>query len=242
MTRIACAQLSLVADEASNMKKCLGLIDEAAARQAELVVLPEMSNWSGGLVRSRAEALEHGTTVPGPFLNALAERAKHHGCYVAVGVIERLGDESLITSVILAPDRSIVLKYQKQIPFSGQRVWASPGRAGNPVVRLPFGRVGIYICADGLVPETARTLALQGAHLLLNTLHSGGLDETHLHVPARAVENRVWVASANKVGPRELGALGSYCGGSQIVSPTGEIAARADEHSDTVIWADVDLA
>ena len=242
MTRIACVQLSLVADEASNLKKCLGLIDRAAAEKPELIVLPEMSNWSGGLVRTRAEALEHGTPVPGRFLDALAERAERHRCFVAAGVIERLGDESFITSVILAPDRRIVLKYQKQIPFAGQRVWASPGRAGNPVAQLPFGRVGIYICADGLVPETARALALQGAHLLLNTLHSGGSDETNLHVPARAVENRVWVASANKVGPRELGAVGSYCGGSQIVSPTGEIAARADNHSDAVVWADVDLA
>ncbi|MBI2315641.1 MAG: carbon-nitrogen hydrolase family protein [Betaproteobacteria bacterium] len=211
MTRIACVQLALAADQAANLDKCLGFVDQAAAARAELVVLPEMSNWSGGLVRSRTEALEHGTSVPGPFLDALAERAERHGCHIAAGVIERLGEESFITSVILAPDRRIVLKYQKQIPFSAQRLWASPGRAGNPVVELPFGRVGIYICADGLVPETARTLALQEAHLLLNTLHSGGADETYLHVPARAVENRVWVASANKVGARELGAVGSYC-------------------------------
>jgi len=241
MTRIACIQLSLVADSAANLAKCLALIDQAAAEKVDLIVLPEMSNWSGGQVRSRAEALEHGTEVPGPFLNALAERAERHRCFIAVGVIERQGEESFITSVILAPDRRIVLKYQKQIPFSAQRVWASPGRTGLPVVQLPFGRVGIYICADGLVPETTRTLALQGARLLLNTLHSGGPDETHLHVPARAVENRVWVASANKVGPRELGAIGSYSGGSQIVSPTGEVLARADNQSDMVIRADVDL-
>ena len=78
MTRIACVQLSLVADEASNLKKCLSLIEQAAAEKSDLVVLPEMSNWSGGLVRSRAEALEHGTPVPGPFLDALAERAERH--------------------------------------------------------------------------------------------------------------------------------------------------------------------
>src|SRR3990170_5144086 len=100
MTRIACVQLSLVADEASNLKKCLGLIDRAAAEKPELIVLPEMSNWSGGLVRTRAEALEHGTPVPGRFLDALAERAERHRCFVAAGVIERLGDESYITSAL----------------------------------------------------------------------------------------------------------------------------------------------
>src|SRR3972149_6479696 len=79
MTRIACVQLSLVADEASNLKKCVGLVHRAAAEKPELIVLPEMSNWSGGLVRTRAEALEHGTPVPGRFLDALAERAERQG-------------------------------------------------------------------------------------------------------------------------------------------------------------------
>ena len=110
------------------------------------------------------------------------------------------------------------------------------------MVDLPFGRVGVYICADGLVPETARMLMLQGAQLLLNTLHSGGSDETYLHVPARAVENRVWVASANKVGPRDLGGVGFYCGGSQIVSPKGVVAARADDRRDMVVSTVIDLS
>jgi len=240
--RVACLQISLVPDAARNLAHCLRLIDEAAEDSPALMVLPEMSNWSGGMVRSLEEALQHGCTVPGPFTDALAERAERHGCHIAAGLIERQGDEAFITSVILAPDRRIVLKYQKQVIFGGQRVWASSGRCGNPVVDLPFGRVGVYICADGLVPETARMLMLQGAQLLLNTLHSGGSDETHLHVPARAVENRVWVASANKVGPRDLGGVGYYCGGSQIVSPDGVVAARADDRSDMVVSALIDLS
>ena len=240
--RVACLQISLVPDAARNLAHCLRLIDEAAEDSPALMVLPEMSNWSGGMVRSLEQALQHGCTVPGPFTDALAERAERHGCHIAAGLIERQGNEAFITSVILAPDRRIVLKYQKQVIFGGQRVWASSGRCGNPVVDLPFGRVGVYICADGLVPETARMLMLQGAQLLLNTLHSGGSDETHLHVPARAVENRVWVASANKVGPRDLGGVGFYCGGSQIVSPDGVVAARADDRSDMVVSALIDLS
>ena len=240
--RVACLQISLVPDAARNLAHCLRLIDESAEDSPALMVLPEMSNWSGGMVRSLEEALQHGCSVPGPFTDALAERAERHGCHIAAGLIERQGDEAFITSVILAPDRRIVLKYQKQVIFGGQRVWASSGRCGNPVVDLPFGRVGVYICADGLVPETARMLMLQGAQLLLNTLHSGGSDETYLHVPTRAVENRVWVASANKVGPRDLGGVGFYCGGSQIVSPKGVVAARADDRRDMVVSAEIDLS
>lgn len=240
-TTISCVQLAVVEDEASNLATCLRLIDQAALSKSNLIVLPEMCNWSAGAVASPAEALAHAATIPGPWVDEIAKRAARHECYVAVGVIERAGDETFISSVVYSPAGKLVLHYQKQIPFGAQRAWASPGRTGNPVLDTPFGRVGVYICADGLVPETTRLLALQGCHLLLNTLHSGGADETFLHVPARAVENRVWVASANKVGPRERGGVGTYAGGSQIVSPFGDIVARADDYSESVVTASVDL-
>ena len=241
MARVACVQLALVPDATANLAACLSLIDAAASVGPDLIVLPEMSNWSGGLVRSLDDALAHGTPIPGDFTDAIARRAIAHRCHIAVGMIERADTEAFISSVIIAPDGTIVLKVQKQILFGGQRIWARVGRCGNPVVNLPFGRVGVYICADGLIPETARVLALSGAQLLVNTLHSGGHDETWLHIPARAVENRCWVASANKVGPRDLGAPGSFCGGSQIVSPDGQILARADDGTPGFVYADIEL-
>ena len=240
-TRIACCQIALVPDESVNLNKCLNLIDQAGQIQADLIVLPEMSNWSAGLVKSKMDALAHGVTMQGEFIQAIADKAHQYGSFIAVGVIEREGQESFITSVIISPERQIVLKYQKQIPFGPQIAWAQPGRTGNPVVDLPFARVGLYICADGLIPETTRVLALKGAQLLINTLHSGGSDETYLHVPVRAYENRVWLASANKVGKRDGAALDRFSGGSQIVSPLGEIVARADELSDSFIWTDIDF-
>ena len=240
-TRIACCQIALVPDESANLKKCISLIDQAAQLQPDLIVLPEMSNWSAGLVKSRADALAHSVTMDGQFIQAIADKAQEHGCFIAVGVIEQEGTHTFITSVIISAQKQIVLKYQKQIPFGPQIAWAEPGRTGNPVVDLPFARVGLYICADGLIPETTRVLALKGAQLLINTLHSGGSDETYLHVPVRAYENRVWVASANKVGKRDGAALDRFSGGSQIVSPLGEVLARADELSDSFVWADIDF-
>ena len=54
--RVACLQISLVPDAARNLAHCLRLIDEAAQDSPALMVLPEMSNWSGGMVRSLEEA------------------------------------------------------------------------------------------------------------------------------------------------------------------------------------------
>jgi len=241
LVRIASCQISLIPDAKVNLKKCLNLIDQAGQSRPHLIVLPEMSNWSGGLVKTLDDALLHGITLESDFIKDISTKAHQYQAFIAVGFIEKVDQEAFITSVIISPQQSIVLKYQKQILFAGQINWASPGRCGNPVVELPFGKVGVYICADGLVPETARILTLKGAKLLINTLHSGGHDETLLHVPARAIENKVWLVSSNKSGMRDLGATDRFSGGSQIVSPTGKIIARANHLDDTVITAEIDL-
>ncbi len=97
---------------------------------------------------------------------------------------------------------------------------------------------------DGVINETPRMLAVEGAQVLLNSLNSFALDEASLHVPVRAVENRVWVVAANKVGPlvpeRSIAAVAERvgvpverlhgAGESQIVAPDGTVVAIATAH------------
>ncbi len=69
-----------------------------------------------------------------------------------------------------------------------------------------LGRIGLLSCMDGLIPETARVLAVKGADIILNSLCSNGLDEAHTHIPARAAENGVYVIAANRIGDMVQGA------------------------------------
>jgi 5-aminopentanamidase len=56
--------------------------------------------------------------------------------------------------------------------------------------------------------------------------------------PARAAENRIYLLVANRVGKERWG---EFCGLSQIVDPYGTRLAEADETTETLLVADVDL-
>ena len=76
-----------------------------------------------------------------------------------------------------------------------------PATEVGPVLDTPIGRLGMYACMEGVIPEITRGLTLRGAQVLLNSLNSFATDEAALHIPVRAAENRAWVIAANKVGP-----------------------------------------
>ena len=95
-----------------------------------------------------------------------------------------------------------------------------------------------------------------GAQVLLNSLNSFALDEASLHVPVRAVENRVWVVAANKVGPlvpeRSIAMVAERvgvpvemlhgAGESQIVAPDGTVVAIGPRTGEAVVVADIEVA
>ena len=123
------------------------------------------------------------------------------------------------------------------------------------MVDTEHGRLGMYSCMDGVINETPRMLAVGGAQVLLNSLNSFALDEASLHVPVRAVENRVWVVAANKVGPlvpersieivaEKVGVpvdLLHGAGESQIVAPDGTVLAIAPRLGEAVVVADIEV-
>jgi predicted amidohydrolase len=79
------------------------------------------------------------------------------------------------------------------------------------VVRAP-------VCSDIEFPENSRALTLEGAQLILvpTALAKGELHETVplKVVPTRAVDNHVWIAYANHVGPSYKDK--SFCGLSSV--------------------------
>ena len=132
----------------------------------------------------------------------------------------------------------------------------APGPGASPVAGTVFGPVGLYACMDGVTFEVPRTFAVRGARLLLNSLNSFALDEAALHIPVRAVENGVFVAAANKVGPllppervpefsKALGVPPEAlegAGESQITAPDGTVMAIGPRTGEAVVVADLDLS
>ena len=253
--RVAAVQFGVGTDLTANLQTCLQMIDQAGQVKPDVMVLPEFINHLAWY-----ESPEHCYAVSvapdDKFLQAIAAKAKLYRCYIKVNVTMRR-DRSKVTgtNILFNPGGQICAMNDKQVLMGNENNFLTPATDIAPVIETEYGRLGMYACMDGVIPEVARSLAIRRAHLLLNSLNSFAIDEAALHIPVRAAENKVFVAAANKVGslvPEELRETVAArlkippeflegSGESQIVAPDGRTLAKAPMRGEAVIFADIDL-
>ncbi|MCA9015534.1 MAG: carbon-nitrogen hydrolase family protein, partial [Planctomycetaceae bacterium] len=164
------------------------LIEQAAEKKADLVVLPEsITVYGTGL--SYAECAE---PIPGPSTKYFSQLAKKHNLYIVVGLYERAQHLVYNVAVLIGPDGAIVGKYRKvTLPRGEIEGGVTPG-SEYPVFDTRFGKVGMMICYDGFFPEVARELSKNGAEVIAWPVWGCN----PMLGAARACENHVYVVSS----------------------------------------------
>ena len=237
-TRVACGQFEArAADKEYNLDRMSGQVGEAAAAGCAAIVLPELIV-SGYIAAERIP--EQAEPVTGPSVRRMREAAASSGIAVAFGMAEAADDGRLYDSlVVVAADGAVAALYRKLHLFGAETSWAS---AGGEVPVFDLGGVAAtgWICFDTRFPEQARCAAVCGAELaLVPTAWLGPPAEWELALRARAMDNSMFAAGADIVSFAD----GLRCrGNSMIVGPHGDVLARAEPDSDSVIWADLDPA
>ena len=239
--RIALAQSAgTPGDVAANLAAVRRLSADAAAAGARLVVFPEafLTGYNIGPERS-AELAE---PVDGPGVAALAATARETSVAILCGYVERAPDGAVHNSAVLVDAAGATLANARKTHLFAalDRAAYAPGDALT-VTTLDGLRVGILICFDVEFPEPVRRLALAGAQLIAvpTSLMTPSQFVAETLVPARAAENQVFVAYANRVGTE--GEL-TYIGRSRVAGPDGTLLATADAAEETLVLADVDPA
>ena len=237
--RIALAQAAgMPGDVAANLASVRRLAGQAAAAGARLLVLPECFATGYNIGAERLASLAE--PAGGAIERELRAISGETGVAVLCGTVERGG--GAVRNVAVLADHGRTLTTARKTHLFGE-VDRSAFTAGDElpaIVALDGVAVGILICFDIEFPEAARALASRGAQLIAvpTSLMSSAEVVAEILVPARAVENQVFVAYANRVG--EEGDL-HYVGRSCVVGPDGLLAAAgADE--ETLLVADLDLA
>ncbi len=171
----AAVQLCSTDDLAANLATVQALGADAAARGANLIVLPECFAFLGrkeGDKMAVAEALDD--AHPGRILSTLLDLATRHRVWVIGGGLpERVdGDErrAYNTAAVVSPEGKLVARYRKIHLFDvdipgGATLRESDGTAGgDDIVVVPIGdrRVGVSICYDIRFPEMYRRLVYDG--------------------------------------------------------------------------------
>jgi predicted amidohydrolase len=122
-------------------------------------------------------------------------------------------------------------------------------RAGNAIALFEVDGVTAtaIICHERRYPELVRIAVMAGARILFHP--NAGLDALARSrckhggrdgIAVRAFENAIYYVFANSVGPQVGGKWSA--GDSKIVAPDGDFLRLADNDSETVIVADLDLA
>lgn len=210
---------------------------EAAAAGATVLVVPECFT-SGYHIPDMATVAQ---PADGTWASTVATAARDAGIAIAYGSPEATADGVLNVARLVDASGDLVAETVKTHLYGDiDRSMFIPGRSLSPIVELDGLNVGMLICYDVEFPETVRSLALAGADVVLVPTALMAPDESiaNVVVPARALENQVVVAYANRVGQeQEL----TYVGLSCIVGPDGVDLARAGS-GDELVLADVDPA
>jgi predicted amidohydrolase len=241
MIKIAAVQTApkLMGNEA-NLKAMLSAVREVAVNQAKLVVFPECG-LTGYMFRSREEALPFAETLPGPSTEELNSLCRELGVYVIFGLLEREGDRLFNAAALVGPQGFIAGYRKNHLPFLGVDRFVDIGDRPFQVHKTPIGNIGIYICYDIVFPESSRVMTLMGADILALPTNFPQVRRETLStyvVTARAIENRVHVVSADRIGS-ERGY--SFAGLSKIVSASGKILGLASLDKEEIIYGEVSL-
>jgi deaminated glutathione amidase len=245
--RAAAIQLNSTDDADRNLATADRLVRDAAARGAELVVLPE--KWS---VLGTGEHLAAGAQpLDGPAIRWARGIARELGLDLIAGsIVERVPgrEKTSNTSVHVGPDGEVKATYRKlhmfDVEVDGvQYAESAHEDPGDEVIitELADGtKLGMTVCYDVRFPELYRLLSARGAQTIsVPSAFTLATTRDHWEVllRARAIENQSFVVAPNQIGPHP----GGYRSGgrSMIVDPWGLVLAGAPD-AETAIVADLD--
>jgi predicted amidohydrolase len=258
--RVAVSQFATSSNSQENLATCIRMINKVAVCQPAFIVLPEYCNTlfchTLPCYSDHNQAWHEALVVDGPFMQAIAEQAKKHNCYIVLNVtLRRSGAGDLlkapqntaikrnisITSCLFSPLGELVHQEDKQTLVGHENDFFINASQAFTLTSTPLAKIGLLMGNDTMTFNTSRELALQGGQLFCNSISTFAYDQSHLHDPARACENKVFLATANKIG--RLSPTGSLSGAgqSQIVSPEGKVLAKMDHNEAGFVFADIDL-
>lgn len=213
-------------------------LDLMKSKEADLYVLPELFA-TGYNFSNIEEVKELAEEDDGKTYQRMADFAYEHHCFIAYGFPEK--NDALYNSAALVGPDGLVGIYRKIHLFNYEKKYFSPGNLGFNVFSTPIGRIGLMICFDWIFPESARALALKGAQLIA---HPANLVLPYCPdaMVTRCIENRVFSATANRVGTENRnGVEYTFIGMSEIVTPYGEILLRLSKSNEQIAVVDIDL-
>ncbi|MEM4232723.1 MAG: carbon-nitrogen hydrolase family protein [Thermoplasmata archaeon] len=227
-------------DKEGNLRRMRDIVRRT---RGKIVIFPELS-LTGYLPRD--DLFRQAETMNGPTVRSVLRLAKTTKKDIVFGCPMR--DDRVpglvYNSCLLASGKGRLFRYDKMyLPTFGpfeEKVFFAEGRSAVVGEGL-HAKLGLMVCYDMFFPELAKLETLMGAQIVVNISAAPTTSRPFFRrvMPARAIENGVFVAYCNLVGVH--GSL-VFSGGSVLLSPRGEEIIRAKDLEEDVVEAQIDLS
>jgi N-carbamoylputrescine amidase len=238
---------------ADNLAHLETLISEAAARGAELGLLPERFPEA---FRFDESAWLAASPANGKVATWMVEMSHEYGLYLGGSFLEARGDDFYNTFLLSSPKEGIIGCVGKDHPCSLEAYTFKP-QPGAQVIDSPLGRIGVAICYDCSLRVVWDRLLAEGFDLLLlpmcaptppRSIFYGKRRIAAYHEAYRkgatllAEQYGVPAIMANKTGPWETPLPGwlpaihsAFPGFSHITGADGRELARLDAQEGVIV-------
>lgn len=254
MSLLAVAQLNSQNDIDENFLQVESLIQQAAAAQAELIVLPEnFACFAAGKQPETAQRFEE-------LQLRIQKLAADYQIWIIAGTLpcpfrpdgRSIPDGRVRTaSLCISPEGKTVARYDKIHLFDVQVADGIGGyqeslvfEPGDSLVlaNTPFGRIGLMVCYDLRFPELALQLRAQGADILTAPAaftYTTGQMHWQLLLQSRAIDSQCQVLGAAQQGWHSHGKRQTW-GHSMATQSQGKILAEVQEEGSQLILVPFD--
>ncbi|HET6499973.1 MAG TPA: carbon-nitrogen hydrolase family protein [Amycolatopsis sp.] len=235
ITRIGAVAAHFGRDLDFDLQRIATLIEHARGSGVSFLVLPDaaLGGYLADLRHPDPEALPPALEQDSAYLKKVAALAAE--MVVCIGYCEADGGDRYNAAVCVSGD-GVLGRHRKVHQPPGEVAAYTAGNAFD-AFDTPVGRVGMLIDYDKTFPESARSLALDGAEIvaclsawptsITNRAPRMAQDRQSrlfdLYDQARAAENQIVLASANQTGA--MGGM-RFLGQAKVVGPGGDILAR----------------
>ena len=211
--KVAAVQMSCSTIVEENIKKADDFVRKAAAEGAKIILLPELFERQYFCQERRYDHYSFAKSVEeNDAVSHFRSVAKELGVIIPVSFYEK-DVNVLYNSVAVIDDKGEMMGiYRKtHIPddhFYQEKFYFTPGDTGFEVFETKYGNIGIGICWDQWFPETARSLALLGADIILYPTAIGkepilevdSMEHWRRTMQGHSAANIIPVVAANRIG------------------------------------------
>lgn len=211
------------------------IIETIKSCNYDLLVFPELAT-CGYDFKTKNDIKRSSISIDSMFFEIIKEICMKKKSGIVIGFAEK-SNLKIYNSSVLINEKGKMYLYRKSHLFYNEKEIFEKGNTGFIIGKVNRLKIGQMICFDWFFPEAARTIALNGAHIIA---HPANLVMPYCQnsMKTRTLENCIYAITSNRIGSE-----GDYTftGKSQITDYRGNVMKSGYGTKECTMFVEIDI-